>query len=815
MTDCYHCGSHVNSRCAVTQEIDEKSHSFCCPGCATVATVIHESGLEVYYKKRTARPSPIDETRQSLTHTYAEIIDDPAMHQQFVAHQDDWCTTHFIVHNMHCPTCVWLIESRLNSLPGIRRANVNFRTQTLKVEWQPDQVNLSAIVTCVQHLGYGLVPYSNTALSVTIRMQHQELLKRLGVAGVFGMQIMVIAVALYASAWTSIAIAYEELFRRLSLLFILPIMFYAAAPIFTGAWRDLKQHMATMDVPIALGLSIAFVASVAATMSGTGEIYYDSIAMFVFLQLIARYLEKGAYRRMSDRITGLSAAAPGHANRLQSAHNIRSFEIIPALRLSTGDLVLIKPGEAVPADGIITSGSTSIDESLLTGESQPIQRSAGDTLFGGSINIGNAVVAQVVRPSSASALASIVKLLEDSVSDKPSNRRLTDHLAGYFSIGVVLIAIGVAVFWSTLGNTDWIAYTVAVLVVACPCALALAVPTALTATINSAARSNILIAHPDAVQSLAKANTFVFDKTGTLTQAQAHLQHTETFIDPVSTAPTILDVAISLARFSDHLICNALTRASPSIELTVENVVTTHGGGIQGTVDGKRYYFGSRAFVEAMISAPLQSTLEASEQAGLVAYLSDDIRILARFQFDNPLRDEVRQMIAQLKAMPVRLALVSGDRQFETEQIAKDLHIREVHWGCSPANKLNIIRRHQRRGERVAMVGDGINDAPTLAVADVSIAPARAQHIAKAHADILLLDDQLGLLITARRLVDFAMTIMRQNTIWAIAYNLMGISLAAAGLVPPLAAAVGMSVSSILVVGNSLRILSYQENSEK
>ncbi len=807
--DCYHCGSSISRGREVVREINGADHLMCCEGCATVAAVIHESGLEVYYRKRTSLPLPIDESIQSLPQTFAEIFDDATIHQQFVDSSGDCRTTHFIVHNMHCPTCVWLIETRLNSLPGIRQASINYRTQRLKVAWSPEQVHLSDIVRCVQNLGYGLVPYSSTALSETIRAQYQQLLKRLGVAGIFGMQIMVIAVALYASAWSSIDLAYEELFRRLSLLFVLPIMFYAAAPIFSGAWRDLQQRAATMDVPIALGLLAAFSASLVATVSGTGEIYYDSIAMFVFLQLIARFLEKSAYRRMTDRIASLSASSPSYANLLTSEHEMYSPQVIPALRLAVGDWVLIKPGEAVPADARVVSGSTKIDESLLTGESNPIQRNIGDALFGGSINISDTIVAQVTQPSTNSALAAIVQLLEDSLSEKPAGRRLTDRIAGYFVLAVLLIAGCVAGFWYGSGAADWISYPISVLIVACPCALALAVPTALTAAINAAAKRNILIAHPNAVQELARADTFLFDKTGTLTQSHSVLKQIETYRD--MDRAEALHIAAALADHSDHTICRALTRARQRVESGADKVVMKHGGGIRGQLDGKDYCLGSRAFVHSHAPGGFK-VLEPKEQAGLVAYLGDESGVLARFQFHNPLRDDAGRLIDQLKSLPVHLALVTGDRRSEADQVAAELGIDDIHWECSPEDKLNIIRGRQNHSKCVAMVGDGINDAPTLAVANVSVTPARSQHIAKTHADILLLDDRLELLLTARNLAEFTVTTMRYNTVWAIAYNLIGISLAAAGYVPPLAAAIGMSVSSVLVVGNSLRIMSYKQD---
>ncbi len=807
MTDCFHCRTPVRPSSKATRQIDGSTLSFCCEGCATVATVIHASGLETYYKKRTALPRPVDESRHSIPVEYSELFDDQVIQDQFVESEDgEICNAEFIVQNLHCPTCVWLIENRLRLLTGIRDAKINFRTQKLTVKWQPGVLALSDVVRCIQELGYGILPFSQTIYSETIRIQHQDLLKRLGVAGVFGMQIMVIAVALYSSAWTSIESTYEEVFRRLSLLFVLPILFYSAAPIFSGALRDLKLKTATMDVPIALGLLIAFVASLSATISGEGEIYYDSIAMFVCFQLIARFMEHGAYRRMTDRITNLSASSPGYASRLTDLETPDSVEVVPALRLEIGDHIVVNPGEIIPTDGKIESGTTDIDEAILTGESNVQQRGAGDSVFGGSVNTTNSIIVRVTRRSSESALACIVDLLENSIAGKPTNHRLTDLIAGKFAVAVVLLAACVAGFWTLNGSQEWLSHTIAVLVIACPCALSLAVPTALTAAVNAAAKRGILLAHPNSVQALAKADTFLFDKTGTLTEARARLNHIEASgrLNPSQA----LKVAGSLAQFSNHPICRALTNEAQERFIDTRNVESRHGGGIQGVIDGKNYYLGSFDYIESR--APGVYGHSSPEHFGLVAYLCDDTRGIASFHFENTLRKNAKPLIDALSEPKIRLGLLTGDRQSEAERIAAELGITEIYADCSPKDKLEIIRMYQSQGACVAMVGDGVNDAPTLAAANVSITPANAQHIAKAHADVLLLDDQLSLLTVVRNIARFSLSVMRTNTIWAIAYNLTGISLAAAGFVAPLAAAIGMSVSSLLVVGNSLRIMSYQ-----
>ncbi len=778
----------------------------CCEGCASVATLIHESGLENYYSKRTALPSSMEELIDSSNTDLLQVYDDELVQENFVVQDSSQtCKTNLIIQNMHCPTCVWLIENRLNTLPGVNKAAINYKTQILNVKWDTGKTTLSEIIKSVSALGYSVTPYSQSAITKTIETQHRDLLMRLGIAGVFGMQVMVIAVALYASQWSSMELVLEEFFRRASLLLILPVILYAAAPIFAGALRDLKQFSATMDVPVALGLAIAFIASVYTTLTGNGEIYFDSIAMFVFLQLGARFFEKSAFKRMSDRISILTAASPAHANRLLNPNEVNSVQTVAAIRLKPGDFVLVKPGQSVPADGKITNGSTELDESILTGESATVSRKVGQMVIGGSVNVVNSIVVKITNSASKSTLAMIVDLLEDSMSTKPSSKRLSDKIAAKFSITVVSVAICVAIGWYWAGESAWLAHTIAVLVIACPCALSLAVPTALTSTINAGAKYGVLLARPDAAQDLASANVYLFDKTGTLTTSQCELKSLESSCQ--LSHKQIMEIAGSLAFYSDHPLSKAIYREDTNIT-SVHNVETVSGGGVCGTINSIDYYLGSRSFVSR--NQEIADIHESASHDGPIAYLSDGKEILATFHFENSLRSDAQELIDYLKQSQVEIELVTGDRQQEAQRVSKLLGISKTYWNCSPEEKLNIIGKHQQSGKLVAMVGDGVNDAPTLAAANVSITPADAQQIATAHADVVLLNDQLNLLKIVRKLSMFAMNIIKINVTWAIAYNLIGICLAAAGYIPPLAAAVGMSISSLLVVGNSLRIMSYR-----
>ncbi len=776
----------------------------CCQGCAAVAEMIHESGLSGYYRKRTATPNPVDKTRAAHTSLDANLYDDSLMQSQIVRELGDLaCETEFIIHNMHCPACVWLIENKLKRLNNKISANVNYSSHKLTVRWRKSSVKLSDMVSAIESLGYGVSPFDRTAQATAIQNTQRDLLRRLGVAGIFGMQVMTLAVAQYASDWSYIAEQHGELFHRIGLLAILPILIYSAAPIFQGAVRDLRQLSATMDVPIALGLLIAFAASAYAVFTNRGEVYFDSIAMFVFLQLGARYLEHSAHQRMTQTIDRIAFASPITANRLENENDLSSAETVPVARLELGDHLLVRPGETVPADGVIVNGTSNIDESVISGESTPLARSVGDTVIGGSNNLSNTVVIKVIHIGIDSVLANIVRLMNQEAATKPQFVRLTDRIAGSFSLGVLFIAACVAFFWWYADSPLWISFTISVLVVACPCALSLAVPTALAVAVNSLVHQGVLVTRVAGLQALANADVFLFDKTGTLTCGKPELRSVQTFGNHSNSEA--LQIAAAIARGSEHPIACAIARScSSNNKLKVLHVINEPGLGIQSMIDGKYYYLGSKRYIESKVSNIGINLIH--NQPGLVSYLADEKELIGIFNMEDPLRDNAKQVIKDIISTGAEVALVTGDRENEAKRIAASVGISKVSWECSPQDKLDYIHGYQQQNRCVAVMGDGINDAPVLAAANVSIAPANALQIVKINSDLILLSEQLELVNTARRSADITKRTIRLNALWAISYNLLGISLAAAGYVPPLVAAVGMSLSSLIVVCNSLRI---------
>lgn len=801
---CYHCGETVPAGTSYQAVLNGNTFPMCCPGCVAVAEVIHDSGLESYYKKRTANPRPIDEARSSHPVVHPELLDDDRVQSAFVRKVErNEYEAEFVIGEIHCPACVWLIENKVKKLDGVSEVGLNYSTHRLYVQWRSNQLKLSEIVRAIQNLGYSVSPYDPSSYEVQVQAQRKGLMRRMGIAGLLGMQVMILAVAMYFGDWTGIEIQFEQLFQRFSLLLTIPILFYCATPIFRGAARDLRARATTMDVPVALGLLLAFAGSLYATIAGAGDVYYDSIAMFVFLQLVSRFFQQSAQMRMSDSVRQLNSSAPAYASRLANPNNLQSAAIIPVARLMVGDYVVVRPGERVPADGIIVDGASEIDESVVTGESYPLPRSKGEVVIGGSSNLSNLVVVQISHVGKDTVLAGIQRLLERAQRSKPKMTGITDKIAAMFSISVVLIATCIAIFWSMQGNPEWLAHTISVLVVACPCALSLAAPTAMTVAVRKLAQIGILTTRANSIQNLARSDTFVFDKTGTLTTGKLALVD----IQPVgkNNRESCLQIAAGLSSGAEHPISNALRNANAELKLpSVSELSNLPGAGVHGVVDGQKYFLGSAKFIKEHASVKAEPSLV--DEFGPSAMLATESRLLCVFKFRDSLRTHAKHAISALQKDNISTMLVTGDREAEGKRIAKDTGINKVFANCTPNDKLQMIRTLQKEGQCITMVGDGINDAPVLAAADSSVASTSASHAVKVNSDFVLTSGSLMSLFAARKVAKQTLQITRQNVVWAVGYNLIGISLASAGLVPPFAAAIGMSASSLIVLYNSLRL---------
>jgi Cu2+-exporting ATPase len=702
-----------------------------------------------------------------------------------------------------CAACIWLSERHLMQLPGVLSFTVNYATHRAQVKWDNSRISLSQILKAISDIGYLAHPLDPNRQEQVYKREKAAALRRLAVAGLGAMQVMMIAVALYASAAHGMDPDLKLFLRWVSFLIAAPVIVYSARPFFIGFLRDLKMRRLGMDVPVALAIGAAFAASTWATIMQQGEIYFDSVTMFTFFLLAGRFLEMSARHRAGQAAEELVKLIPAMATRVQTDN---SQEVIPVSELRPDDIVLIKPGESIPADGISLGGTSSVDESLLTGESLPVAKQAGDQLIGGSVNIESSMRMRVQQVGQDTVLASIQRLLDRAQSEKPRLAELADRVAGYFVAALLVIALVVGVYWWQVhaDNAFWI--VISVLVVTCPCALSLATPVALTAATGRLTRDGILTTRGYALETLARVSDVVFDKTGTLTRGRLTLEHIQLHAGLTETQS--LQIAAALERVSEHPLAKAiLAQRTDLAALHAESVQAIPGQGLRGVIAGEPYVIGNPDFV--LHSLGQSSTSQAHAQTTVL--LADSRQLLAEFCFSDQLRPGVAQAVAGLKALGCRVHLFSGDRQAVVQRTAHEIGIEHAKGEMTPADKLAHLHNLQQTGAVVAMVGDGVNDAPVLAGAQVSLAMGSGTQIAQASADMVLLSEDLAQLVDAVQVARQTRRIIRENLSWAVVYNLIALPLAAAGWVAPWMAAIGMSVSSLLVVLNALRLTQRQQ----
>lgn len=787
MDGCFHCGEGVAAGRGATTLVDGAPRVFCCHGCEAAAALIAGCGLTDYYRWRTGAGNKPDATDAWSAFDRPEIA-------SRLAASGGRTRVNLFIEGMRCSACGWLIEQRLGQVAGVDRIALNPATARAHVEYRGTA--LSEILRSIAVLGYRphVLGVADT-LEVAIRERRQAL-KRLTVAGFGMMQVMMIALALYAAAESGMSPVIRTFLRLISLVMTAPVLAYSGAPFFSGAIATLRARRLGMDVPVALGLAIAFGASTVNALKGSGEVYFDSVVMFLFLLLLGRYLEMLARHRAGSASEALARLVPAVVERLTPSGD----ESVPVATLVPGDRVRVAAGAVFPADGRLEACETLVDESLTTGESRPVPKRDGEAVIGGTINVLRPVVVSIRATGDSTVLAGIARLLTRASTERPGQTLMADRLAAWFVACVLVGAAATAVAWSVFDPGRALAATLAVLVATCPCALSLATPVAVTAAMTALARRGVLVANPDALEALTHVNRAVFDKTGTLTTGRPRMAREEPVAPAVSEECRVL--AAALERDSGHPYALAFEDARPA---TATEVRVVAGAGVEGVVDGRRLRIGQAEFV-AGIAGPRPVLLDADG-----VHLGETGRWLARYELEDAPRPGLRDSLERLAMAGVGLEIVSGDSPEAVARTAAFAGVQEFRARQSPADKLARVRALQAHGHRVAVVGDGSNDAPGLGAADVSIAVGSGSALARADADLVLVGGDLGAIALAVSHARLSRRVTRENLVWAAAYNLASLPLAALGLVPPWAAAVGMSVSSLLVVANSLRLRRVRE----
>jgi Cu2+-exporting ATPase len=604
-----------------------------------------------------------------------------------------------------------------------------------------------------------------------------------------------------------VAPEHQALLDWASFTLTLPALFYSALPFFRGAWRDLAMRRLGMDVPVALGLGAAFAASAWSTFVSGGPVYYDSVTMFIALLLVARYVELAARHKAGEAIEGVARARPAVAERMPAWPGGEQVDTVAAAALLSGEHVLVRPGATVPADGVVADGHSHVEEAVLTGESWPRAKRPGDAVLAGAVNRDGALVVRVTAAGEATRLASVLRLVEQASLARPRVARVADRVAAWFVAALLALALVTALVWWQIDPSRALAVTFALLVVSCPCALSLATPAALAAAAGALSRRQVVLAQPDALETLAKVTHAVFDKTGTLTLGEVRVREIATFGDGDEVAA--LALACTLEQRSEHPIAAALRAAATEVRVAASSITPVAGQGIEGIVDGERVRIGRPDFVAALCG-PLPGQAAAfvaeAQASSTVVLLGGEGRAIAGFALGDTPRPDAAGAIAALRAIGVEPILMSGDRSEATGATAQLLGIRDARGDLSPEGKREAIRALQARGAVVAMVGDGVNDAPGLAQAQVSISLGSATPLAQWTADVVILSDAVGRVGDAIAHARRTLGVVRQNLGWASVYNAVAIPAAALGFVTPLLAAIGMSLSSLVVVANALRV---------
>ena len=792
---CAHCGLPIPPGERISESLSDGRLDFCCQGCRGAFRIINGAGLERFYRERHWEETGLP------TGAYRGRFD-PATLDNEIRMTPDGAELTFLVEGVRCATCVWLNEKILSRLPGVIEARLNYASHRARVRFDPARTSPLAIFETVNSLGY-LPRIDNRDGQLQLRLQERRrLLVRFATAAFLSLQLMGFSIALYAGYFQGMAPDIKSLVQWLAAIVTTPVVFFSGSSFLSGAWRSLRNRTPDMDLLIALGVLAAYGYSLVALLRG-GEVYFDTAAMIVTLVLLGRLLENGARQRAAEGIERLQALAPADACRIVDGGE----ELVDSALLRPGDLILVRPGERIPVDAAVVTGTTELDEAVVSGEPLPVLRGPGDRILSGSLNLSTAVTLRVTRAVSDSFLARIAALVEAALARKAPVQRLADSIAGIFVPVVILLAIGTAAFWvaNGAGSAAALLHAVAVLVVACPCALGLATPTAVMVATGAAARHGIFFRGGDVLEKVGRLHLVAFDKTGTLTIGRPTVSSLSPVIG-VSEAELLRCAAI-VEGGSGHPLARGIRSETARRGWPVTSIGsgarTFPGAGVSLDHDGQQLLVGTREFLSGQgIPVPTSGAGTTLTEV----HVSQGRRYLGMIALEDPLRPEAAAALSALHRLGLATAILSGDRPPAVEKIAARLGIGLACGRLTPADKADWIESRRSLNLQVMMVGDGINDAPALAAAEVGCALAGGTDIAIETSDLVLTRPDLCRLVEAIGFGRRTLRVIHQNLFWAFIYTLGAVALAASGRLAPIHAAAAMALSSLCVIGNSLRL---------
>ena len=802
---CFHCGLDIPDDCSYKSELAGKWRQFCCLGCQSVCNAIFTVGLQGYYQRTPegvllAPPPPPPKD--------LEAYDIEEVQQEFTVSQGKFRDIHLLVEGIHCAACVWLIERAMLRIPGVDSAYVNLASKRLRLRWDNQRINLSSLLSALGKIGYSATPYDPDSAEGAMRRANRSLLFRLFFAGFTMMNMMWISIAMYSGASDG---EFRNFFHILGFALATPTLLYSGYPFYRGALGGLRAGRLTMDLPIALGLTVTYFYSLYVTLSGSkvGEVYFDTVTNLIFVILVGRYLE-GMFRHQAVSATNrLMELQPRVAIVLHGEKE----EITPIRGVKAGERVLVKPGYKVPVDGVVVHGHSAVDESMLSGESIPVNKSVSDKVAAGTLNGSGAIIVEVVATLQDTVLAKIIRLVEEAQSSKAPIQRLSDTIVPWFVLATLLFSFTTFLWWSPLSAEIAFMAATSVLIITCPCALGMATPMSIAVASGLAAQHGILVKNGLVLETLSKVTHFVFDKTGTLTEGKMRVSQVLTSDNVQMEA--VMSFAAAVERYAEHGVAMAIVQEADQQKIRYRNLDVSEfqvvpGMGVSARISGLPIFLGSAKWLlhnQIELDAQLCARSAALEQQVMTSvHCAIAGKHVAVLILADKLRADARAMVDALRAQGIGMTLLSGDRRAVAEAVATQLGGMDVIAEVLPQDKDRVIQQLQQRGEIVAMVGDGINDAPALIRADVGIALGSGTDVSVESADIVLMHNELDKVRLAVLLSRHTLRTIKQNIGISLVYNMIMVPLAMMAKITPLVAAITMPISSLVVIGNAARI---------